>query len=312
MTAGLSVSVIIPVRNGGPLFAEQLDALVRQTFDGEWELLVVDNGSTDGSEELAESYARKLPVRIVDASDGAGPAYARNVGAARARGRFLAYCDADDVVADDWLSELCAAADPHAIVGGAYDQTAINPPDILKVRGSQWLTELPDGPFGFLRFAGSANVLVPRDLLIGLGGWDESLRYAEDVDLSWRTQLAGYPLVFAANAVVHYRHRTNLSALYRQLYNYSKWHCELLRRYRRFGAKRSPAGEVVRQWWKIVSRLPYLFFGRRRRYVWAALLAGELGRIDGTLRRHEHPPRLGLRLLGKSEDSGHDPRELIH
>ncbi|HRJ00685.1 MAG TPA: glycosyltransferase, partial [Hyphomonas sp.] len=67
------VSVVLPCYNGASTLAAMLDSLVAQTFKGEWELLFVNNGSTDNSVEIAMSYADRLPVRVVQAYIGHGP-----------------------------------------------------------------------------------------------------------------------------------------------------------------------------------------------------------------------------------------------
>ena len=112
------VSVVMPVRNAEPFLAEQLAALSQQTYPGRWELVAVDNGCTDRSIEVVEKWRPQLPeVRVVDASGRKSPNYARNGGAAAARGDLLAYCDADDVVDRGWLGALVEAA-REAIGGG--------------------------------------------------------------------------------------------------------------------------------------------------------------------------------------------------
>src|SRR5207244_3518041 len=90
------ISVIVPVYNAMPMLAEQLEALSKQTYRGPWELIIADNGSSDGSREIAEAWRSRIPsLRVVDASARRGPATARNVGVEAATGGLLAFCDAD-------------------------------------------------------------------------------------------------------------------------------------------------------------------------------------------------------------------------
>jgi cellulose synthase/poly-beta-1,6-N-acetylglucosamine synthase-like glycosyltransferase len=79
----LTVSVVIPARNAAWCLTEQLRALAAQDFDGTWEVVVSDNGSTDGTVALVRDLAASFPVplRVVDASRRPGPAHARNEGA---------------------------------------------------------------------------------------------------------------------------------------------------------------------------------------------------------------------------------------
>ena len=279
------ISVVIPVRNGGTLLAEQLQALTVQTFTGHWELIVADNGSTDGTVPAVQRWADRLPIRLVDASDRPGPAHARNVGARSAVGPVIAFIDADDVVDPDWLQEMVRAADADSLVGGAYDPTTLNSPAVLQARGrTARATELDDGPAGFLPFSGSANFAIGRELLLKLGGWDESMPHCEDVELCWRAQLAGHQLRFCPTAVVHYRYRVGLRPLARQMVNYACGEAELYRRYAPFGARRRSLASVVGRYWWLVSRLPYLLLGERRRTVWVAVLGAQIGRMIGSVR----------------------------
>jgi GT2 family glycosyltransferase len=284
MSAPPDVSVIIPVYNGGALFSAQLEALCRQQFDGAWELVIADNGSSDGSPGMAESYAGRLPIRVVDASERRGPAHARNVGAEHARSGLLAYCDADDVVDHAWLSALCAASAAADLVGGAYDATVVNPPEITQARGLQKRDQrLPDGPCRFLSYAGSANFLIRRRVLEEIGGWDETLPYCEDVELCWRAQLAGYQLAFAPDAVVHYRLRSSATELFRQVASYTMCEAELYRRFRGRGAQRRTAADVARSAWWLASRSPYPVLGTRRRHTWVSVAASAVGRVRGSV-----------------------------
>jgi glycosyltransferase involved in cell wall biosynthesis len=279
------ISVVIPVRNGGNLLAEQLEALTAQTFTGPWELIIADNGSTDGTAQAVRAWADRLPIRLVDASDRMGPAHARNVGARSAVSAVVAYIDADDVVDPEWLHEIVEAADADALVGGAYDPTTLNSPAVLQARGrTARAIDLDEGPAGFLPFSGSANFAIGRELLLGLGGWDESMRHCEDVELCWRAQLAGHPLRFCPTAVVHYRYRTGLRPLVSQMINYASAEAELYRRYARRGAIRRGWSAAAGRYWWLVSRSPYLLLGERRRTVWVAVLGTQVGRMLGSVR----------------------------
>ena len=79
-----ALSVIIPCRNAEAYLARQFDALASQETSFAWELVLVDNGSTDRSVQIAETYAERMQLRVVPAPDRANQAYARNVGAKEA------------------------------------------------------------------------------------------------------------------------------------------------------------------------------------------------------------------------------------
>src|SRR5205807_9629623 len=120
-------SVILCVRNGASTIGDQLAALARQTCPDPWEVVVVDNGSSDGTAGVVQQWRDRLPgLRIVSANQGVGLAYARNVGSHAASGRILAFCDADDVADPGWLAGLIAGAGEADIVGGRLDLELLN------------------------------------------------------------------------------------------------------------------------------------------------------------------------------------------
>ncbi|MDF1603454.1 glycosyltransferase [Nocardioides sp. YIM 152315] len=283
--AACAVSVVVPVYNPGPLLREQLVALAAQRLSEPWEVVLADNGCTDGSLAVVEEFRDLLDVRIVDASDHPSASYARNKGAAEARGQWLVFCDSDDVAAHDWLANLWAARHSGDIVCGPFDVTLLNDPDLLKARGGpDYGRALPDGPCGYLPYASSANVLVNGATFEKLGGWDESLPHCEDVDFSWRAQLAGASLVFAPGATMHYRYRSTVTELFHQMRRYKASEALLFVRYRAVGAKRQSALEVLERAWWIGSRSPYLLLGRERRALWFSIAGTVAGRIEGSLR----------------------------
>ena len=120
------VSVVMPARNARPTLEAQLEALRAQDYAGPWELVVADNGSTDGTAGLTRRWAGTLPVRVVDAASSRGASFARNRGWRSARGDLIAFCDADDVVDSRWLSRLAKAAEEADLVGGPYEFGRLN------------------------------------------------------------------------------------------------------------------------------------------------------------------------------------------
>ena len=120
------VSVVVPAYNAATVIDVQLAALAAQDYPGPFEVLVSDNGSTDGLRDHVADHplAEKLRLRYVDASGARGPSHARNLGTAAADGDFIAYCDADDQAHPHWLRELvCRAADFDAVSGPVETST---------------------------------------------------------------------------------------------------------------------------------------------------------------------------------------------
>lgn len=239
------VSVILPVRNGMPELLQQLDALTTQDFQGGWEVLLVDNGSVDGGPLEASRYASRLRLSVVVASDRPGQAYAINRGADIAQGRYLLMLDADDVVTPGYVSAMAAALDRHSIVGARLDSDTLNPP---------WLRESrplgqADGigaPLGFLPAAGGCALGVRRDVFRDVGGFDVTIAEGNDIDFSWRAKLKGYEIGFVPDAVVMYRFRSDLRAIFGQASGYGASSVLLYKRYRGLGMRRRSVRGAVR------------------------------------------------------------------
>ncbi|WP_159066881.1 glycosyltransferase family 2 protein [Cellulomonas timonensis] len=230
---GVDLSVVIAAYNAAATLPAQLAALAGQRATCTWEVVLADNGSHDGTVAVARAFAGRLPaLRVVDASERRGAAAARNTGAQAARGRSLAFCDADDVVADGWVQSMFEALARHDFVAGRFDGARLNTPDVLASRvlpqsdGLQESALLPG-----LRHAGAGNMGVRADLFRRVGGFDEALRCLEDTDLCWRIQLSGVPLAYADEALVHVRLRAGLRSTVRQGFAYGAAERGLARRY---------------------------------------------------------------------------------
>jgi GT2 family glycosyltransferase len=231
--AGVELTVVIAAFDAEATLGAQLDALAAQRAPFAWELVVADNGSTDGTAALARSYGDRLPVRVVDASATRGAGAARNVGVSVARAPLVAFCDADDVVGDGWLAAMRAALRTHAFVAGRFEGARLNGPRVLRSRtipqttGLQESTLLPG-----LHAAGAGNMGIRADVFRAVGGFDPGCLFLEDTDLCWRVQLAGVPLTWAPEAVLHVRLRGTLRSTLQQGYHYGSGEHWLALRYR--------------------------------------------------------------------------------
>lgn len=276
-------SVVIPVANGAATLGAQLAALAAQTYDGPWEVLVADNGSTDGTPAIVGQWRRRMPgLRLIDASQRPGAAYARNEGARRATGEVLAFCDADDVVGPRWLESLVTATRHADIAGGTIESAALNDPVLL-----QWRPPLPSASLpvshGFLPYALGANVAFRAEVFRLLGGFREDYPAGEDVELLWRAQLADFRFAFAPDAVVHYRYRRGLRPLLRQYLSYGQIGPRLYRDFAVVGMPASPPRAVIGPWLRLLARLPLALLSARRRGDVLRRIAFRLGRIRGSL-----------------------------
>ncbi len=281
----LSLSVIIPCFDAEATLGEQLEALASQSWDGPWEVIVADNGSTDASREVAERFRGRLPaLRVLDASDRRGPGHAKNRAAEVASGEALLFTDADDRVGEGWLRAMGEALERHDFVAARYDAELLNPPDVAAARNNPQRDGLI--PYTYPRFrphAGGSSLGVRRLLHQAIGGYDEGLPALEDTDYCWRIQLAGTELVSVPDAVVHIRYRAGTGALARQSYRFGIYNVLMCKRYRDRGMGRlSPLAGPAR-WLKLLLT-GYQLFQPSRRAAWLAQLGWRLGRLRGCLR----------------------------
>ena len=275
----VQISVVLPALDAADTLGQQLDALAAQEVAGAWEVIVVDNGSTDGTVELAESYSDRLPVRVLHCARP-GPSAARNEGAGAAQGAVLLFCDADDVVAPGWVEGMRAALSEADAVGGAIENDLLNPGTLV----AKHPAGLPVAA-GFLPRAITANIGVRAEVWRELGGLEESYGYgAEDTEFCWRLQLAGYRLAYAPDAVVHYRVRATLRGAARKAYQHGVARARLFRDYHGAGMPRPRFLGAAYRWARIVVGVLTVPFSRRRRWWWAQEAAGAWGRLVGSAR----------------------------
>jgi glycosyltransferase involved in cell wall biosynthesis len=276
------ISVIIPVRNGEPHLSAQLASLCAQTYDGRWEVVAVDNGCTDRSIETIGGWRDRLPALVVvDARARRGLNHARNMGAAAARGDFLAFCDADDVTAPGWLEALARAAEHADLVGGAVEFRELNGDLQRAWQPTDPLDSLPSS-YGFMPSAPGGNCGIWADVARAIG-WDESFRFgSSDIDFVWRVQLAGYRVAFAPGALIRVRFRPTLWSIARQYFKYGVSEPQLFRRWRRHGMERD-LRRARANWLWLARSLPLLLnAGGRGRWLRVAAMC--CGRICGSLR----------------------------
>src|SRR2546428_12913049 len=109
-TPGMRLSVVIPCRNSADQLPVQLWALAREKWQGWWEVVIADNGSTDGTRKVAEGFKDRLThLLVVDASARRGVSYARNVGGGSASGEVFLFFFADDEVSPGYLPPMAFA-----------------------------------------------------------------------------------------------------------------------------------------------------------------------------------------------------------
>jgi glycosyltransferase involved in cell wall biosynthesis len=279
-------SVILPVRDGATTIDRQLAALAVQDHPGPWELVVSDNGGSDDTRAHVLSWTGALPceTRIVDSSDRRGVAHARNVGIAASRGEYVLICDADDEVDRGWVRGLTGALQRHDIVTGAGDRAALNEHHQHAWMGLAPVTTETEIGYGFLPYASGGNLGVRRSVAEELGGFDERLSRAEDIDWSWRAHYAGYRVGFVSHAVARYRMRPGMWDVTRTRFKGGCAEPYLYRRHSASGMPRDPLNEVLSTYRWLLETATKAARDTEFRYSWLAIGAKRAGRVVGSLR----------------------------
>jgi len=281
----LKISIIMPCLNEEAFIRDQLDALEAQQCRSSWELLVADNGCSDGSMEIVKEYHSRIPhLRIIDAAATKGQAFAKNRAAREAQGDALLFVDADDVVGSGWLEAMESALEERRFVAARFDIDRLNPAWIRQSYPNPQRVGLNHYSYPpYLPHAGGSSLGVRRLLHEAIGGFDETMPVLEDTDYCWRIQLAGTPLSFVRDAVVHVRYPSDMYSIFLQAQQWGVYNVAIYKRYRPRGMPRLPVLAGLRKWLALVLRVPRLA-SRRGRVAWIRNFGWRLGRVRGSMR----------------------------
>ena len=227
MSGTPDVSIVIPTKDRPHQLAACLEALARVKYPrSRFEVVVVDDGSKESLAPVTDPFRERLELTFLR-QPNAGPAAARNAGAAAAKGRLLAFTDDDCAPAADWLLMLASRLEsaPDSLVGGrtinalegnVFSETSQLLIDYLY----QYYNADPDNA----RFFASNNVAFSAEAFQRLGGFDPDYprAAAEDRDLCDRWLQAGLKMAYAPEAVVYHHHRLRPATFWRQHFGYGR------------------------------------------------------------------------------------------
>jgi GT2 family glycosyltransferase len=214
------VSIVVCSYNSERTMRPCLESLIDLNYP-DYEVIIVNDGSTDGTLEIAEQF----PSCRIISQPNKGLSAARNVGAEAATGEIVAYTDSDCVADPDWLTYLVAKMEENHLV--ACGGPNFPPPEDSLVPAAVAVS--PGGPTHVLisdevaEHIAGCNMAFRREVLLTLGGFDPIYRAAgDDVDICWRFQDAGYTIGFSPSAIVWHFRRNTVKAYIGQQKGYGK------------------------------------------------------------------------------------------
>jgi len=234
----LTISLVIPVLNAERTLVLCLNAL-EQLNPQPLEIILVDNGSTDGTLPLAKQFQARVANCLILHEPKRGASAARNAGIHAARGDIVAFTDGDCAPRRDWLEHVLqpfAEARVGAVAGKIVGATSTSLLELFSALYTLQSSDVPTVHERWTPWAGgfpTANLSARRLLLEQLGGFDEDVTiYGEDYDLCARLYEAGSRIAFTPHASVVHHHRSTLTGLMTQAFGFGRSHAYLMQRHR--------------------------------------------------------------------------------
>lgn len=223
------ISVVIPLYNKAQSITHTLDSVLAQTYT-DYEVVIVNDGSTDGSDKVVEDYVKsaitnhKLQIRLIHQPNG-GVCSARNRGIREAKGEYVALLDADDLWDKGYLAEQVKMIHdfPEAAMWGINFAEVTDGNKLVR----KLATGHPDGYRGYVEhyfeiqgrvsdLFCSSSVVIRKEVFDKVGYFDERIKYTEDNDMWWRI-IASYPVAFYDRYMAFYQFDAENRALKRKI-----------------------------------------------------------------------------------------------
>ncbi len=220
----MEFSVIIPTYNRLSQLKLAIHSIFKQDFD-DYEVIVVDDGCTDGTEQYLRSLA--TPKLKFISQNNKGPAAARNAGIRLAKGKYIVFTDDDCEVSSNWLSSFkqnyeSTGAD---IIGGVVrNSNKKNIYSEVSQHITSFFVEYLNKEGGSSPFLTSNNIAYRADVLKKVGGFDERFRKAggEERALNWRILCASGKSIYKSEIIIEHNHEMDLSGFVKQQLNYGR------------------------------------------------------------------------------------------
>lgn len=253
------VSVVIPCFNHEKYIGECLDSVLNQTHS-DFEVIVIDDGSTDGTPQIVRSYGSRVKYIW---QKNKGPSSARNLGIRTSQAEFIAFQDADDIWLPEKLELQVEFLEENPDLAWVYsDMCTFNDQQILQ---TSWFSERPTQQGKVFEklisnnFVPTITVIAKKSVILEVGGFDESLRSCEDKDL-WLRLALKYPLGKLDRVLAKRRFHSNNLCRDNQLLFSSE--IEVMQKMKRLVSSPSIQKRLESRLSKLYFELGYFFFAR--------------------------------------------------
>jgi len=289
------ISIVIPAYNESDNIQTCIDSLKTQSLPQKnYEIIVVDNNSTDNTLELI----KKLGV-ICTVEYRKGPAPAKNAGISLAKGNIIAFIDGDCIAAKDWLKNIVSGFENSNVgcVAGsisAMEDDGLSPLEKFLIKKGH-LSQAQHIENSFLPFAATANAAYRKEVFDKIGLFDENLPIGEDADLSWRMQLfTNYKVRYVPEAAVFHPYESKPKELFRQKRRHAYGSVMLNKKYKKY--RQREVKTLKQTYWEyrsIINRWIKLLLYKLQRntgdcpineYQLILEIAQKVGLIQGSLR----------------------------
>jgi len=222
-------SVIIPTFNRADEIKELLNSLSKQTIPhNQFEVIIVDDGSTDNTKEVIESIKSRSDLNIRTLyQDHKGPGEARNLGMKNAKGKYFVFIDSDCIADVNWLSAYQKEVEKKDVAGfGGPDSVLPNFKPVQKAIDYSMTSFITTGGIrGHSKkkiskyYPRSFNMGVRADIVKKIGGMGK-LRHGQDIEFSNRILSTGEPIIKVSDAMVYHKRRISIKKFFKQVYNW--------------------------------------------------------------------------------------------
>lgn len=196
------VSIIVPTYNRKEMLKETLNSLFNQTYPKDnYEIIVCDGGSIDGTEEMVKKRIQDSPCVLRYLKEkNRGVSSARNLGIANASGDIIGFTDDDCVVSNTWIEKAVPYFN-NKIVGGVIGSTRPQESPTKKVFKVVHFMHIDKDDESYA----TCNIFYRKNVLLEVGGFDTDLQIGEDTDLGWRVKYKNYRICFDKNILVYHK-----------------------------------------------------------------------------------------------------------